>query len=405
MPVLLVVLLAVLLSGAASAAAVFVVLRHTAPRDGAPPAAPDLAPVIDAVIALADDKLGERVSAERRAQEARDQAMDHNLDLRDKAVGRQVDEMRSKLDEVTTLVRDLGTDRQVQHGQLMVHLEAAAEGQNVLRATTEGLRAALAHPKARGSWGERTAEDLLRTAGLVEGVSFHRQRQLGNGTRPDVTFVLPRGRCLHMDVKFPADNYLRMLEADDEVAGERHRKAFLGDVRTMVRDVTRRGYLDDPDALDCLLLFVPNEAIYSFIHEQDPKLADEALRQRVLLCSPFTLMGLVTVIRETVEVVQLQRRSDEILRRLADFRNQWDRFSKTVDLVDKQLQTLAGTVSTLKGTRSSQLQRRIDAIAALGLPDEDLPQADDVAFTLVAVGGEGPRGADGSGTEELAAGS
>lgn len=406
MPVPVLIVIVVTLSAGAAALAVLVVLRHAtggAARPSPAPA-PDLAPVIDAVIALADDKLGQRVGAERRAQEARDQAIEQQLDLRDKAVGRQVQEMGAKLDEVSALVRDLGTERQVQHGQLMVHLEAAVEGQSVLRATTEGLREALAHPKARGSWGERTAEDLLRTAGLIEGVSFVRQRQLPDGTRPDITFLLPRGRCLHMDVKFPADNYLRMLDTGEEPARERCRKAFLGDVRTMVREVARRGYLDDPDALDRLLLFVPNEAIYGFIHEHDPGLADEALRQRVLLCSPFTLMGLVTVIREAVEVVQLQRRSDEILRRLSEFRCQWARFSESVDKVDRQLQTLNRSVAELKSTRSSQLQKQIDAIAALGLPgDGDLHP--DEPLTLVAVGGDSASGSSPPEIEELLAGS
>lgn len=371
MPVPLLILLVVAVSAGASTLAVLVVLRRVEPE--APlPAAPDLSPVIDTVIALADDKLGQHVSAERAAQEARNR------------------EMRAALDEVSSLVRDMGTERKVQHGQLMVQLETAAEGQSVLRATTEGLREALAHPKARGSWGERTAEDLLRNAGLVEGVSFVRQRQLPGGTRPDITFLLPQGRQLHMDVKFPADNYLRMLDATDEPTREQHRKAFLSDVRTMVRDVARRGYLDDPDALDRLLVFVPNEAIYAFIHEQEPKLADQALRQRVLLCSPFTLVGLVTVIREAVEVVELQRRSDEILRRLSAFRCQWDRFSESVDKVERQLQTLTRSVAELKGTRSSQLQRQIDAIAELGLPrdepGDERPQ--DPALALVAVVGD-----------------
>ena len=39
---------------------------------------------------------------------------------------------------------------------------------------------------------------------------------------PDVTFLLPGGRDLHMDVKFPVDNYLRHLEAATDARARAH---------------------------------------------------------------------------------------------------------------------------------------------------------------------------------------
>ena len=42
-------------------------------------------------------------------------------------------------------------------------------------ADTTHLREALASPKARGQWGERMADDVLRAAGFVEGMSYRKQ--------------------------------------------------------------------------------------------------------------------------------------------------------------------------------------------------------------------------------------
>jgi hypothetical protein len=52
---------------------------------------------------------------------------------------------------------------------------------------------------ARGQWGERMAEDVLRLAGFVENVNYVKQTQLEGGTgRPDFTFPLPKGHdALH----------------------------------------------------------------------------------------------------------------------------------------------------------------------------------------------------------------
>ena len=54
-------------------------------------------------------------------------------------------------------------------------------------------------PTARGQWGERMAEDVLRLAGFVENVNYVKQTQVEGGTgRPDFTFPLPEGpRALH----------------------------------------------------------------------------------------------------------------------------------------------------------------------------------------------------------------
>ena len=66
---------------------------------------------------------------------------------------------------------------------------------------------------ARGQWGERMAEDVLQLAGFLEGINYHKQREIDTGI-PDFTFLLPDGLSLHMDVKFPLDNDLRYLDAE-----------------------------------------------------------------------------------------------------------------------------------------------------------------------------------------------
>ena len=95
-------------------------------------------------------------------------------------------------------------------------LQRQHEGLNALTEHTRQLREALASQKVRGQWGERMAEDVLRLAGFLEGVNYRQQATLaGSGGRPDYTFLLPNGLVMHMDVKFPLDNYVRFLEADD----------------------------------------------------------------------------------------------------------------------------------------------------------------------------------------------
>ena len=210
-----------------------------------------------------------------------------------------------------------------------------------LRTTTEGLQRALANPQARGQWGERMADDVLRAAGMVEGVNYAKQHTLPDGTRPDVTFLLPDDRVQHMDVEVPAGRLPPLVRGHHRRrAGEAPSADFLRDVRLRVKELAKPGYADERTT-GFVLLFIPNESVYGFIHGHDPGLADEALARKVVLCSPFTLFAVLGVIRQAADAVAVQRGADEVLELLAGFTKQWDQFTERLDAMGKQLQTVA----------------------------------------------------------------
>jgi DNA recombination protein RmuC len=302
------------------------------------------------------------VQAERAVRAEVDTAARHELQLRHESFEQRVGDVRSELARMTDLVGRLQSERAEQQGRVETRLAEVVAVSGKLAETTQSLRQALASPKARGQWGERMADDVLRVAGLVEGVSYRKQSATGSGTVPDFTFPLPGGRELHMDVKFPIDNYLRYLEASTDAERDTHRTQFLRDVRARVKELSSRSYVDARSTVDALLMFIPNEAVYAFVHTHDGELLDVALRQKVVLCSPCTLFSVLAVIRQAVEQTQLQRTSDEILRCLADFEDQWGRFVEAFDKVGRHLDTVQRSWDDLSGTRRRQLERQIDRI-------------------------------------------
>ena len=177
------------------------------------------------------------------------------LDGKKALIDQELGTLTDELGKVGELVRGLDADRQKSYGELANELQRQHEGLNALNEHTRQLREVLASQKVRGQWGERMAEDVLRLSGLVEGVNYRRQSTLaGSGGRPDYTFLLPNDLMMHMDVKFPLDNYVRHLEAQSELEQRRYRDQFLRDVRDRVKELTTRGYLDDQaETVDCLL--------------------------------------------------------------------------------------------------------------------------------------------------------
>lgn len=279
-----------------------------------------------------------------------------------KQLGEQVHSMNTELTQLRSLVGQLQKDRAQQHGQFVESLEAATRQQKLLAETTGHLRDALASPQARGQWGERMAEDVLRSAGMREGVNYRRQKMIDGGTKPDFTFLLPDDRHLHMDVKFPVTNYLRYLEAPTETEAAALRDRFLRDVRDRVKELNGRGYAASDSTVGYLLLFIPNESVYGFIHENDVTLLDDALGQQVVLCSPTTLFAVLGVIRQAMDTFAVERASEEILQCLAGFGEQWRKFSEQIDKVDRHLDTLNRSMGELSGTRRRQLERQLDRI-------------------------------------------
>jgi DNA recombination protein RmuC len=276
-------------------------------------------------------------------------------------------EMRGELERMGALVQQLGAVTNRSFGEVTAALSAHAETTSALARTTQGLREALANPKARGQWGERMAEDILRLAGFVENVNYTKQRGIDSGGIPDFTFPLPKGHVLYMDVKFPLTAYLRFLESGTDAERSAHRDAFLRDVRLRVRELAGRDYARGGRApsVDYVLLFLPNETITTFLFEHDPALFDDSLGQRVVLCTPMTLFALLGVIRQAYDNFMVEQTSEEILRVLGSFETQWGKFAGALDLLGKRLESAQKAYEDLNGTRRRQLEKPLGRLGSL----------------------------------------
>jgi DNA recombination protein RmuC len=301
------------------------------------------------------------------------------LEGKKELIDQELVEVRDEFQKLQRLVRELEQDRNEKFGMLSNQLREASQQTQTLTETTQSLREALSSTKTRGQWGERMAEDVLRLAGLLENVNYRKQRAVeGSRGIPDFTFFLPNDLLLHMDVKFPLDNYLRYLESDSDLDRKRSRDAFLRDVRARVRELVSRDYVDpESGTVEFMLLFIPNEQLCGFIHEQDGSIFEDAARQGVIFCSPLTLFAMLALIRQTVDTVQVARTSNEILGLLATFDKQWRMFVDKMDKLDRSLVTARKDFDDLVSTRRRALERPLDKIQALREQQPELAAIDD----------------------------
>lgn len=236
-----------------------------------------------------------------------------------------------------------------------------------LKDTTDHLRQAFASSKKRGEWGERMAEDIMKLVGMVEGINYIKQKTLEDATtRPDYTFLMPNNLKINMDVKFPLENYRHYLDAVSEHDKKRFKDELIKNAKVMIKQVTTRDYIDpSKNTVDYVIVFIPNEQVYSFINEADITLMDEALKKKVVLCSPFTLYAILAVIRQGIENFNLEQTASEILSLLGEFSKQWNAWKDKFSMMGKKLDDARKEYDSLLSTRSTMLERPLKKIDLL----------------------------------------
>ena len=295
---------------------------------------------------------------------------------------KELEDKKELIDQSVETITKTLTDMQkklidVEKGNIKVStlVEHHADITSKLKDTTEHLKHALASSKKRGEWGERMAEDILRLVGLVEGINYIKQKTLENSSgRPDYTFFLPNNLKINMDVKFPLENYQHYLDAQTEHDKKRFKEELLKNTKVMIKQVTNRSYIDTANnTVDYVIVFIPNEQVYSFINEADSTIMDEALKQKVILCSPFTLYAVLAVIRQAVANFNLERTASEILNLLGEFSKQWGLYKEKFETMGKKLDDAKKEYDILTTTRSNMLDRPLKKV-------EELRKQEAIAF-------------------------
>lgn len=335
-------------------------------------------------LTLANEKLGQQSQQQTQDLEGKKALIDQRLAVINTEIG-------AKLEKVTTMVTELEKDRALKFTQLATQLGNSAEQVQKLQHTTADLKAALSNSRTRGQWGERMAEDVLRLAGLQRDINYRVQATLGaneNGRgRPDYTFLLPDERVIHMDVKFPMDNYLAYLNADNDAARAAAIKQFVADTRMRLKETGAREYrnavtMQGEQALEYVLVFIPNEQVYAFLLEHAPSVLDEALGQKLILCSPTTLLAVLAVINQSARHFKLQQQAAGIQEILLGIKDQWEKYTGMMGKMGEKLGEAQKAYDQLTGTRTNMLDRAFNKLDAL---PHDSGKREGVATPLLAM--------------------
>lgn len=314
-------------------------------RDSEKQAADALARSVQTAFTVERTLQGHKVQAERAEFEAR------------------IQNVLAQVERLGDLIRKIERERAESFASLGSRVEQAFARAEKLAETTASLRDALVHARVRGQWGERMAEDLLRAMGLAENLHWVRQRQLADGTRPDITFLLGDGRVLHMDVKFPFENWAKLQEATDEEARSRARVGFVRDVRGRIDEVAKKGWArPDDGSLPLALLFIPNEQVFAGMVTAEPTLVDEAIAKQVCLVGPASLFAVLALVRHAAESRRIAAGIVELVDALHGLDEAWRVHLGRLDRLGRRLEDALKDWFEVKSSRVPQLERLLRLI-------------------------------------------
>ncbi len=281
------------------------------------------------------------------------------LKQRQQAIDALLQPIRTTLEKSEKQLREIEKERKEQYGALTHHLESITLTQQQLQQETRNLVQALRRPEVRGQWGELTLKRLAELAGMVEHADFHEQQQTDgeSGTlRPDMVIHLPDQRAIIVDAKTPLDAYINATEAESDELRDQELERHTRNVRKRVKELAAKSYWSQfEESPDFVVLFIPGDQFLSSALERDHTLLEDALKEKVILATPTSLVALLRAVAfgwkqqevaknaETIREVGVQ-----LYDRLATFSNHLAKVGKNleggVDAFNRAVGSLERTV-------------------------------------------------------------
>ena len=302
------------------------------------------------------------------------ETVEERLRLIQEDSARKLEQMRATVDEKLhdTLERRLGESFKLVSERLELVQKGLGEMQTLAGGVGD-LKKVLTNVKTRGTFGEIQLGSLLEQILAPGQYDSNVESRAGSGQRVEFALKLP-GRdgttegmvWLPLDAKFPQEDYLRLVEAQelgDAVAAADAMKQLDKAVREMARCI-RDKYLDPPHTTDFGVMFLPTEGLYAEVLRR-PGLFEVLQRDyKVVITGPTTLAALLNSLQMGFRTLAIERRSSEVWNLLGAVRTEFSKFGIVLDKTRKKIQE-AGNHIDQATTRTRVIERKLRDVQGL----------------------------------------
>ena len=340
------------------------------------------------VDAVADNVRNMTVNNETRLTEVKEELRTNLTEIRTNVEGslksvredneKQLSAMREVVEE--KLAGSLNERLNATFNAINERLDAVNKGLGEMQALNNGvtdLKKVLANVKTRGMWGEVSLENILD--GILTKEQYATQQNVTgkrNGEAVDFAIILPgkkEGRVyLPIDVKFPLEDYQRMVEASDRGDLEETQnasRALENAVKIQAKSISSK-YINPPYTTDFAIMSLPIEGLYAEII-RNPGLSEELQRKhKVIPAGPTTISAILNSLQLGFRTLAIQRSSREVFDLLAGFKKDFTTFMENIETAQRQVATVGHTLETAT-KRNEIIMKKLNKAETLTIPEAE----------------------------------
>jgi DNA recombination protein RmuC len=315
-----------------------------------------------------------------------------SLKEREVAIAQLLEPIKESLRKQEEQAQSIVREHRESAGKITGQIENLVKVQDLLQRETRNLSTALRRPEVRGRWGEIQLRRVVELAGLSEHCDFTEQQHVaaeGGVLRPDLLVRMPESRTIVIDAKTPLDAYLDAAEATDDesrrVALARHAMQ----VEQRVRELGQKSYWEQFEhSPEFAVLFLPGDQFLSAALVERPDLLETALKQRIIVTTPSTLMALLKVIafgwrqnRMSENALAVRKLGEDLHKRLATFVSHLQKVSRSLG---NAVDSFNASVGSMERNVLPQARK----FAELGVTSEQLESVDPIDALVRLPAGE-----------------
>jgi len=300
-----------------------------------------------------------------------------DLEAKKDSIAILVDEIRKEIGKNEEHLKKSDIDRVSAFSSLQEELKNYKQITGELKNSTEGLKRLLSNNQERGRFGEQVAENLLKMSGFVIGTDYVYNKEQGNvDTRPDFTIFLPDKTKINIDVKFPYSALVKYTEAEGKLEKEQRLKQFTADIKQKIKQVTTRDYINPEDrTVDFVVMFIPNEMIFSFIYDKLNDTWEDAMAKKVIMAGPFSFTAILRMVKQAYSNFRYQENLHHIIGLIQNFDKEYQKYNESVDKLGDNIYRASKQFEIVSGARTRMLTRIVDQIKTEKINDaEDSPK-------------------------------
>jgi DNA recombination protein RmuC len=296
----------------------------------------------------------------RQAKEqfaALDQKTQGELEKRKVEIEGLLKPLSENLGKLETSAKLMEEKRDKAYGSLEQHLQKLTTTTESLQKSSSSLATALrGSSQARGRWGEIALKNVAELAGMTDHCDFDLQQVVGE-LRPDMVVRLPGGGQIPVDAKVPLTAFLDATEGDKTpeqrtLLLQQHATAL----RAHVQALAKKDYSAALGGrIDYTILFVPADPILAAAFEHDPDLQSDAMRDKILVATPVTLVALLRTVAIYWRQETIENKATEVAEAARELYDRVALFAEFLGGVGRGLESALGAYNKAVGSFQSRV--------------------------------------------------